>query len=92
MERWFPSWDGEHSCSRVAQAAESRVTRDARSRRRPGSDPVWVVPRLEPTPQRRTLLRAGVDAGGQSIIEPAMGEVSLDLPLHGKSLKSKKLA
>ena len=87
MERWFPSHDGEHSCSRVAEAAESRVNRDDRSRRWPDTDPVSVLLMLEPTPQHRTLQSTGVDAGGQNINEPAIGEVSLDLPLHGKEHK-----
>ena len=91
MERWFPSHDGEHSCSRVAEAAESRVNRNDRSRRWPDTDPVSVLLMLEPTPQHRTLQSAGVDAGGQNIDEPAMGEVSLDLPLHGKRFNLPKI-
>jgi len=42
---------------------------------------------MEPTPKRRTLLSAGVDAGRQNKVAPATGEVSLDLPLHGKKHK-----
>jgi len=87
MERWFPSKDGERSCLRVAEAAERRVDLDDRSQRRPDCDPVLVVSQLELTPQHRTLLSAGVDAGYQEITEPATGEVSLDIPLHGKRNK-----
>jgi hypothetical protein len=69
---------------RVAQAAERRVNRDERSQRRPDCDRFVVVSQLELTPQRLTLQSAGVDAGYQEITKPATGEVSLDIPLHGK--------
>ena len=87
MEGWFPWQDGERTCLRVAEAAESHVSRGDRSRRRPHHGPVLVVPEPETTPQRRTLLSAGGDAGGQTINEPAMREVCLDLPLHGRPNK-----
>jgi hypothetical protein len=75
MEGWFPFAHGEHVCLPIAEAAE----------RLPEFADASPAARLE----RKAPLDAGVDAGRKSV--PVMGEVSLDILIHGKSDKRRFL-
>lgn len=86
MEGWFPFQDGEHTCSRIAEAAESCAQQDDRL---PGVlpyDPTARLLRPEATHRkaflRHALLNVRVDAGREDV--PGYGEVSLDILLHGR--------
>ena len=89
MEGWFPLERGEQTCLRIAEAAERDTEPDDESQGALPSDPAARL--LQPTlmqsntAQRKALLNAGVDAGRKTV--PVSGEVSLDVPLHGKNYK-----
>jgi len=86
MEGWFPFERGEHVCLRIAEAAERTSRPDDESRGALPSDPAATLLQPELTqrkpPERQALPNAGVDAGRKSVT--VTGEVSLDIPLHGK--------
>jgi len=91
MEGWFPLERGEQTCLRIAEAAERNSELDDESQGALPSDPAAKL--LQPTltqsntAQRKALLNAGVDAGHKTV--PVSGEVSLDVPLHGRSISAR---
>jgi hypothetical protein len=89
MEGWFPFERGEQIRLRIAEAAERNTELDDESQGALPSDPAarLLQPELTQsnTAQRKALLNAGVDAGRKTV--PVDGEVSLDIPLHGRKNK-----
>jgi hypothetical protein len=89
MEGWFPFESGEHVCLRIAEAAERTSRPDDESQGALPSDPAATLLQPDLTQrkpsERQALPNAGVDAGRKSVT--VMGEVSLDILLHGKSDK-----
>jgi hypothetical protein len=89
MEGWFPFERGEHVCLRIAEAAERTSRPDDESQGALPSDPAARLLQPELTQrkpsERQALPNAGVDAGRKSVT--VTGEVSLDIPLYGKSDK-----
>ena len=90
MEGWFPFRRGEQTCLRIAEAAERDTELNNESQGALPSDPAakLLQPQLAQsnTAQREALLNAGVDAGRKTV--PVNGEVSLDIPLHGRQNKA----
>ena len=89
MEGWFPFERGEHVCLTIAEAAERNPELADESQGALPSDPAATLLQPELTQrrssERQALPNAGVDAGRKSVT--VTGEVSLDIPLHGKRNK-----
>jgi hypothetical protein len=84
MEGWFPRDGGEQACLRIAEAAERHLELAGASRQRLPLDPAATLPQPDLTRRdssARALPNIGVDAGCK--IMPVVGDVSLDIPLHG---------